>query len=157
MTPRPAGLVRRLAAIAYDLLLVFAFLVMLAILAIAYLGGENVYAGGPDFVRIYNAIRFLIIFVFFVGYWSRRGRTLGMQSWGLQLQTAEGRIPSLGACTIRFFAAILSWLPLGLGFLWQLWDKDRLTWHDRLSGTRVMHYPKPPKEKSRKRAAGDAG
>lgn len=142
------GLVRRLGAIAYDALLVFAFLVMLAILATAFLGGENVYAGGPLFVRGYNALRFLIIFVFFVGYWGTKGRTLGMQSWGLQIVTNDGRIPGLGQAALRFFAAILSWIPLGLGFLWQLWDKDGLTWHDRLSGTRTVHIPKPSKEKS---------
>jgi uncharacterized RDD family membrane protein YckC len=44
--------------------------------------------------------------------------------------------------SLRFFAAILSWLPAGLGFWWQLWDKDKLAWHDRLSGTRLRHYPK---------------
>lgn len=136
------GLLRRLGAIVYDALLVFAFLILLAVLSTAFLGGENVYAGGPLYVKIYNAVRFLIIFVFFVGYWSLKGRTLGMQSWGLQLVTADGRVPSVGQATIRFFAAILSWLPLGLGFLWQLWDKDKLTWHDRLSGTRVVHIPK---------------
>jgi uncharacterized RDD family membrane protein YckC len=137
------ALPRRIAAMLYDMLLVFAFLVMLAILSTAYLGGESVYAGGPMYVRVYNGIRFLIIFVFFVGYWTKRGRTLGMQSWGLQLETMEGgRIPSLSQNTIRFFSAALSWLPLGLGFLWQLWDKDRLTWHDRLSGTKIVHYPK---------------
>ena len=31
-----------------------------------------------------------------------------------------------------------SWLALGLGFLWQLWDKDKLAWHDRLSGTHLV-------------------
>ena len=137
-----AGLIRRFAAIIYDSLLVFAFLVMLAILATAYQGGESVFAGGPGFVRIYNAIRFLTILGFFVGYWSTRGRTLGMQSWGLQLQTVDGRVPSVGASIIRFFAAILSWLPLGLGFWWQLVDKEKRTWHDRLSGTRLVYYPK---------------
>jgi uncharacterized RDD family membrane protein YckC len=29
-----------------------------------------------------------------------------------------------------------------LGFLWQLVDKDKLTWHDRISGTRLVYYPK---------------
>jgi len=58
------------------------------------------------------------------------------------LQTPEGTLPSLGAATIRFFAAIVSWLPLGLGFFWQLWDAERLTWHDRLSKTRVVYYPR---------------
>jgi len=32
----------------------------------------------------------------------------------------------------------LSILPLGLGLAWALFDEDRLTWHDRLSGT----YPR---------------
>jgi uncharacterized RDD family membrane protein YckC len=70
-----------------------------------------------------------------------------MQSWGLQLQAADGKPPSLGAATVRFFAAILAWLPLGLGFLWQLWDPQHLTWHDRLSKTRLVYYPrsKPPR------------
>ena len=136
------GLLRRVAAILYDTLLVFAFLVILAILVNSILGGENVYAGGLVFVRAYNATRFLVIFLFFVVYWSTRGRTLGMQSWGLQLQTMDGRIPSMSTASIRFFAAILSWIPFGLGFAWQLWDKDKLTWHDRISGTRLVYYPK---------------
>jgi uncharacterized RDD family membrane protein YckC len=65
-----------------------------------------------------------------------------MQSWGLQLQTTDGQIPSTSTASIRFFASILSWIPFGLGFVWQLWDKDKLTWHDRISGTRLVYYPK---------------
>ena len=142
MTPQNSSLLRRFAAILYDTLLVFAFLVILAILANSSLRGENVYAGGLVFVRVYNAIRFLVVFLFFVVYWSTRGRTLGMQSWGLQLQTMDGSIPSISTASIRFFAAILSWIPFGLGFAWQLWDKDKLSWHDRISGTRLVYYPK---------------
>ena len=65
-----------------------------------------------------------------------------MQSWRLQLENIDGGKPNLAACTVRFFAALLSWVPAGLGFWWQLWDKDHLTWHDRLSGTRIVYYPK---------------
>ena len=126
----------------YDSLLVFACLVMLAIISTAYLDGESVYAGGAIYVLVYNIIRFLIIFLFFVLYWSRGGRTLGMQSWRLQLETMDGERASLGAATIRFFAALLSWAPAGLGFLWSLWDKDRLAWHDRISKTHLVYYPK---------------
>ena len=57
----------------------------------------------------------------------------------------DGARPGVLAASIRFFAAILSWIPLGLGFWWQLRDKDGLTWHDRLSGTRVRYYPKEEK------------
>ena len=65
-----------------------------------------------------------------------------MLAWGLRVEGEDGRPPGLSEASIRFFAAILSWLPLGLGFLWQLWDKDDLAWHDRLSGTRLRYYPK---------------
>ena len=84
----------------------------------------------------------LVVYLFFVGFWTSKGRTLGMQSWGLQLQTPDGRLPSVRAASLRFLASILSWAFLGLGFLWQLVDRDKLTWHDRLSDTRLMHYPK---------------
>ena len=135
-------LIRRIAAMLYDSLLVFACLVMLAIISTAYLDGKSVYAGGAYYVLAYNIIRFLIIFLFFVLYWSRGGRTLGMQSWRLQLETMDGERASFGAATIRFFAALLSWAPAGLGFLWSLWDKDRLAWHDRISKTQLVYYPK---------------
>lgn len=139
------GLIRRLAAILYDALLVFACLVMLAIISTTILGGQSVYEGGPTYVMGYNAVRFLIIYLFFTLYWARIGRTLGMQSWGLQLESIQGGRVTLSQANIRFFAALLSWAPAGLGFLWQLWDKDKLAWHDRISGTQLVHYPKEKK------------
>ncbi len=132
------GLLRRIAAILYDILLVAAILFLTTIPFIALRGGEPVEPENPA----YQVTLLVMTYAFFVGFWSRRGRTLGMQSWGLQLQDASGEIPSLGACSIRFVAAILSWGVVGLGFLWQLWDKDKLTWHDRISGTRMVYYPK---------------
>ena len=133
------GLLRRLAAILYDCLLVAALLFLATVPFIAVRGGEPVEIGDNT---IYRIVLVLVVYGFFVGFWTRSGRTLGMQSWGLQLETMDGRLPSFGQVTVRFFAAILSWAPAGLGFLWQLWDKDKLTWHDRLSGTRIRHYPK---------------
>ena len=138
MTPQNSSLVRRLAAILYDSLLVFALMALVTIPFIAVRAGEFVEPENP----LHQIALLLVIFAFFVGFWSRKGRTLGMQSWGLQLQTMDGRIPSMSTASLRFFAAILSWIPAGLGFVWQLWDKDHLTWHDRLSGTRLVHYPK---------------
>ena len=65
-----------------------------------------------------------------------------MQTWRLQLETVAGDRPGIMVASIRLAAAILSWLPLGLGFWWQLWDPEGLTWHDRVSGTRLRYYPK---------------
>lgn len=122
----------------YDLLLVLALQMLSTIPFIAARGGEQVAAGNLP----YQLTLLVITYVFFAGFWGWRGRTLGMQSWGLQLERADGSRPGMGRASLRFFAAILSWLPAGLGFWWQLWDSDGLSWHDRLSGTRLQYYPR---------------
>jgi uncharacterized RDD family membrane protein YckC len=136
------GLLRRMAAIVYDALLLLALWIITILVFIGFNKGEAIetYQNLPLQVALAT-----VSFAFFVGYWTRVGRTLGMQSWGLQLETPDGGKPTLATASVRFFAAILSWAPAGLGFLWQLWDKDKLTWHDRISGTRLVHYPKPRK------------
>ena len=136
------SLFRRLAAILYDALLVGALLFLATIPFIAMRGGEPVEIGEN---AVYRIILAGVVYTFFVGFWTRAGRTLGMQSWGLQLQAADDSKPTLAAASVRFFAALLSWAPAGLGFLWQLWDKDQLTWHDRISGPRIVYYPKEKK------------
>jgi len=136
------SLLRRLASMLYDAILLLAVWVITILVFIGINRGEAIetYENLPLQIALS-----VVTYVFFVGYWIRVGRTLGMQSWGLQLQTANDEKPSLAAASVRFFAAILSWAPAGLGFLWQLWDKDKLAWHDRISGTRLVHYPKPKK------------
>jgi len=136
---QPAGLLRRFAAILYDSLLVAALLFLATVPFIAIRGGEPVETGDN---LLYRLVLSGVVYAFFVGFWSRSGRTLGMQSWGLQLETGTGEVPSVAAASLRFLAATLSWAALGLGFLWQLWDPEKLTWHDRLSNTRLIYYPK---------------
>ncbi len=135
---KTASLGRRFGAIVYDSLLVLALMFLGTLPFVAVRGGQPVDPGNLS----YRLTLLLIAYLFFAGFWSVYGRTLGMQSWRLQIETAGGGRPRFGAASLRFFAAILSWLPAGLGFWWQLWDKDGLAWHDRLSGTRLRHYPK---------------
>jgi len=134
-----SGFLRRIAAMLYDALLVGALLFLATIPFIAIRGGEPVEQGENV---IYRLALIVVVYAFFVGFWSRSGRTLGMQSWRLQLENNEGQVPTVAQASLRFVAAILSWLPLGLGYLWQLWDPGKLAWHDRISQTRLVYYPK---------------
>jgi uncharacterized RDD family membrane protein YckC len=133
-----APLLRRLGAILYDSLLVIALMFLGTLPFVALRGGEPVEAGETP----YRVAMLMIAWAFFMFFWTRSGRTLGMQSWRLQIETMDGQRPGVGTATVRFFAAILSWIPCGLGFWWQLWDRDGLAWHDRLSKTRLRYYPK---------------
>jgi uncharacterized RDD family membrane protein YckC len=144
---KPAGLLRRFAAILYDCLLVLALLVLDTLLFIGLRGGEAVEIGSN---LLYQLSMAALVYIYFVGYWTYRGRSLGMQAWGLRVALPDDQLVGFLAASLRFVAALISWLPAGLGFLWQLWDKDKLTWHDRWSGTRLTHYPKEKKNKEKK-------
>jgi uncharacterized RDD family membrane protein YckC len=133
-----AGLGRRLGAALYDSLLVGALMFLGTVLILIARGGEAV---DPGDLR-YQLALLAIAWLFFAIFWSRYARTLGLQSWRMRIESFSGTQPSFLAASIRFFAAILSWLPAGLGFWWSLWDRDKLTWHDRISKTRLRYYPK---------------
>ena len=74
--------------------------------------------------------------------WRRGGQTLGMRPWRLRLAMADGGTPGWAALWRRYAVATLSLAAGGLGFWWAWLDRDRLTWHDRAAGTRMLHEPK---------------
>ncbi|MBT5221129.1 MAG: RDD family protein [Woeseia sp.] len=133
------GLLRRLGAMIYDGLLLVALMFLATLPFIALRGGEPVEPGE----LLYQIVLLLVSYLFFVGFWSRSGRTLGMQAWRIQVEAMSGDSPSITALNVRFFTAIVSLLVFGMGFWWQLFDREGLTWHDRLSRTRLRYYPKP--------------
>jgi uncharacterized RDD family membrane protein YckC len=74
--------------------------------------------------------------------WRRGGQTLGMRPWRLWVVGADGGAPSRRALCVRYLVGTVSLLAAGLGFWWAWFDRDRLAWHDRVSGTRMMRRPK---------------
>jgi uncharacterized RDD family membrane protein YckC len=94
------GLLRRFAAMLYDTLLLLALWFMATVPFIAIEGGESIEAGSGPLHFVYQMTLVLVAYAFFVGFWRHRGRTLGMQSWGLLLQTPDGELPSLGAAAL---------------------------------------------------------
>jgi uncharacterized RDD family membrane protein YckC len=76
--------------------------------------------------------------MFFAWFWTHGGQTLGMRAWRARLETTHGDAVTWRHAWLRLMAALLSISCGGLGYLWALVDKERLTWHDRISGTRVV-------------------
>jgi uncharacterized RDD family membrane protein YckC len=132
--PTRPGLLRRLAAIFYDSLLLFALALVVTAALLPLTGGEAIRPGQPA----YRILLCLVGFVFFAGFWVHGGQTLGMRAWRLRVVRADGGRLRWRDALARFAAALLSWLVCGLGFLWVLVDRDGLAWHDRLSGTRLV-------------------
>ena len=128
-----AGLFRRLAAILYDSLLIIAMWLITTLLLVAFIN-DGTALQGPLF-------QFGLYFeacLFYSYFWRLRGQTLGMQAWKIKLVSPSLQTLSWQECFARLFFALVSVSMLGLGFIWMLFDPDRLTWHDRASGTRVV-------------------
>ena len=87
---------------------------------------------------------FAVLGAYFLWYWHHGGQTLAMQTWKLQLQTADGRIPTLAQLALRFLLAWPSLLFYGAGLIWALFDRDRQFLHDRLAGTRIAFKQSAP-------------
>ncbi|MGY4517225.1 RDD family protein [Lysobacter sp. HA18] len=83
----------------------------------------------------------LIAGVYAVVSWSRGGQTLGMRAWRLRVVGVDG-VVDRRALVRRYVVGTASLLLGGMGFWWAWFDRDRLTWHDRASGSRVERIAK---------------
>jgi uncharacterized RDD family membrane protein YckC len=150
------GLLKRLAVVVYDgLLLAGIILVTYALLfAVLQLTPE-----GFTESSVAKAIRafFLVAvsFVFYGWFWTHGGQTLGMKVWHLYLLNQEGKFISWPRAGLRYICAVFSWgaiaavlylleierwyMTLGLGFVWIIASKNNHAWHDFMSNTKIVY------------------
>jgi len=147
--PRPRALVGwRLLALFYDLWPVAALWMLVAVPFVAldaFIAGDVRHNIAPG--SLLSHLQFLCSLAVTGGYatlsWRRGGQTLGMRPWRLKVVAADGGAIRWKRLWLRFAVGLLSLLPAGLGFWWAWFDRDRLTWHDRASRTRLLRLPKP--------------
>ena len=145
-----APLGRRLAAMFYDFLLCTALLIVTSgiykMIQMAILGDEKMRtlteAGALDGDPLLSTVLLFVLFGFFAKFWTHSGQTLGMQVWGIRVQNADGSGISLVQALLRFMVSIASWLCLGLGFAWALYDKQKRGWHDLYSNSQLVRVAK---------------
>lgn len=130
---KPASLWRRLAAMLYDAFLIVALWFLTTMFMVAAVNEGNP-VGGP----VFQFFLYLEAGSFYAYFWHVKGQTLGMQVWKIRTINDAGEILTLSECVARFFFATFSLIFMGLGFIWILFDSERLAWHDRASGTRVI-------------------
>ncbi len=146
-----AGLIRRLAAMVYDSLLVFGVLFTATIPAVFFradriepIANEQIVTDLPSVASglPFQLYLLTVYIAFFCWFWRKYGQTLGMQAWRLQLVDMSGDRLTIRQCFTRLLAALISFLCFGAGYWWILIDKDHLSWHDKLSNSRIVLLPK---------------
>ncbi len=145
---RVPGFFRRCAAISYDILVACGVLIFAAAMVVVPLGaifGIEIGSGN----LLYQAYLSAVIFIYFAWFWMHGGQTPGMRAWRMRLIREDGNDIRWRDALIRFLGAILAWIPCGLGFIWLLIDKNKLTWYDRLSRTRPVMLKRDGSSSSR--------
>ena len=119
----------RLAAILYDALIILAIWVFTIVTLVTLIGDAVLGAW-------VQTLLFIEMYAFLVCFWCGRGQTLGMLAWHLRIRSDGPFTPTqaLG----RFAGGMASFATLGFGFLWMWFDRDRMTWSDRLSRSVVV-------------------
>jgi len=137
MLQKPS-LMRRLAAILYDSLLLLSVLFVATALILPFNAGQD-FGNHQIFYSFYLLI---ISFVFYGWFWTHGGQTLGLRAWKLQVLTFDRQPITWLQAFERFSIAIVSWGVLGLGFLWSIMNEKKYCWHDTLSKTAIFYNPK---------------
>jgi uncharacterized RDD family membrane protein YckC len=133
------GFWKRLVAAVIDvmILLIVCVPLLLAIYGREYLARtqEGGLAGFWDFV-----IQVVLPAVATILFWKYRGATPGKMAISARIADAKtGKAPRNGQLVGRYFAYIVSMLPLFLGFLWIGIDRRKQGFHDKLAGTVVVY------------------
>ena len=144
----PAPIWRRLAAMLYDSLLVFAIWIMVGFVVLSAFGLEEARTLEGEVVVMDTLVKntlfaamLLSAFLFFGFFWTQSGQTLGMQAWRIRVLRNDGSSISWKQAAIRFVAAPPSLLLLGLGYWYCLLDPARRSVPDLLSATRIVRAP----------------
>jgi uncharacterized RDD family membrane protein YckC len=77
---------------------------------------------------------------YFLWCWLRGGQTLAMKAWRIRVVPADGGALSPATALLRFGLALVL-VPLAIGPLWAIVDRERQFLHDRLAGTRLVAVP----------------
>ena len=157
-----ANPLRRLGAMLYDALLCTAMLMIATLPFLPFIQNGNRLQGPALYA---HRVWLLSVWIAFFGYfWTRKGRTLGMQAWRLRIETSRGELPTWRDALARLALAAVPWLPayvalsvaatfsldtvrsvglmlfalVPLNYLMAWFDPKRRAWHDRFLGTKIV-------------------
>lgn len=161
---QPANLRRRLLSFVYEGVLIFGVVMVAGFLYGTLTAQRHALQG----MHGLQAFVFLVLGIYFVGFWTRVGQTLPMRTWHIRLVDGAGRRPGVARASVRYLLCWLWFLPaLGAVRLFEIsgggrislalltgmmlyallafFSRDRQFLHDRLCGTRLVDVRPTPK------------
>lgn len=132
----PLGFLARLAAYVLDVLVVWAIVGVLG----GGLWAATIAFGAPEATAasLLPLIVIGVLLVYYTVLHAHGRQTVGKRLLGGVVVDNELRPIGYGQSLGRLLAEILSAIPVNLGYLWALWDRNTQTFHDKLADTLVV-------------------
>lgn len=134
-----AGFWRRTGAALIDTII--AMIIMVPLIYMFYgefFATDDLSSIAPSGLILENIIP-IVLTVFF---WTMYKATPGKMAVGCEIVNAKtGEKMGIGRSIVRYLGYFISTLPLGLGFLWIVFNKRKRGWHDLIAGTVVIRKP----------------
>jgi uncharacterized RDD family membrane protein YckC len=125
---------RRLICLVYEALLAFGIATFASLIFLGAAGANPV-----GWMRhVFQGYLFVVIGLYFVASWLRRGQTLAMKTWKLLVVGADGKRITPSQAMLRYACAWPCLALGGVGLLYAWLDRDRQFLHDRLAGTKIV-------------------
>ncbi|MDP7553171.1 MAG: RDD family protein [Candidatus Thioglobus sp.] len=123
------SLVRRLGSMSYDLFLVFSLVFFVSGIVIIIISNKQAITS-PIFFFL---CPLPLTYGYFALSWVKGKQTLGMKAWKFEIVQSNGTHITYSQSLIRFFLASIS--LVGIGFVFQLFNKHKIPLHDYYSKT----------------------
>lgn len=143
-----AGILTRVMALAIDAGIVYGSLLLVsaALAALVSVIGNGHEHAGTVVVVTGAVVWALVAAVYFIVFWSGAGRTPGMSFVAIRMLSDDAEPVRGGQAVRRLIWMAVAALPLMLGYLGVVLDRERRGWPDRRAGT-VVCYADPDLDK----------
>ncbi|MBF0396615.1 MAG: RDD family protein [Desulfobacterales bacterium] len=131
------GFWKRLIATVIDtvIMMLITMPILLSVYGKAYFTSKAPIKGAVDFI-----VSYILPAVFVIFLWKYKSATPGKMIIKSKIVDADtGGLPTNKQLVIRFFAYLVSSIPMGLGFIWIAFDKKKQSWHDKMAKTLVIY------------------
>ncbi len=126
------SLVRRLGSMIYDLFLVFSLVFFVSGVIIIIISNKQAITS-PVFFFL---CPLPLTYAYFALSWVKGKQTLGMKAWKFEIAQSNGEHITYAQSFIRFFLSSIS--LIGIGFVFQLFNKHKIPLHDYYSKTYLI-------------------
>lgn len=133
-------IIARASAFIIDSLLVMGITSIFLLIPLV-IGAGNIFSF-VEFSRVFLLPFYFLFIIFHLLYYTYfltiTGQTPGKAVFNLKVVGKGGLKLDWHEALLRAIGYILSSIPAGIGFFWAFFDKNKETWHDKLTGSRVV-------------------